>query len=99
MRHYLRTGADTAVLSVFYTPPNCAMAGLVARYADRLGSEQVCNLLVNYMGDGAHLLSLTFDSPTTATAQETLGASCEETIIRNVNVTLKDADFRLPEPQ
>ncbi|MBR2126003.1 MAG: caspase family protein [Akkermansia sp.] len=99
VRHYLRTGADTAVLTVFYTPPNCAMAGLVARYADRLSSEQVCNLLVNYMGDGAHLLSLTFDSPTTATAQETLGASCEETIIRNVNITLKEADFRLPEAQ
>lgn len=97
VRHYRRTGADTAELKVFYTAPGCRFAKLVARYADRLPAEQVCDLLVNYLGDGEHVLTLTFDSPTTATAQELQGASSGATSIRNVKVTLQSADFRLPE--
>ncbi len=99
VRHYLRTGADTAEVNVYSVFPGCQFGKLVARYADRLTADQVCECISMYMGDGAQVLRLTFDSPTSATAQETQGASCEETTIRNVKVTLQPADFRLPEPQ
>lgn len=97
VRHYRRTGADTAEIKVIYTAPNCQFAKLVAHYADRLTADQVYECLSSYMGDVAHELQLTFDSPTLATAQELRGDCYEEIIIRNVKVTLQSADFRLPE--
>lgn len=97
VRHYRRTGADTAEVKVYSVFPGCQLGKLVARYADRLTADLVCECVSAYMGDGVQELQLTFDSPTTATAQELQGASCEETVIRNVKVTLQPADFRLPE--